>query len=177
MAVFPTKPDGGIIRVWRKRALLWILAVWGIAGGPFMFIPALIIGSQDGWREAFLLLAIDGGALALFYVVGVPIAFWYTRAAWREMSFEAQKDAIVVRRGVVFKQTIRIPLRRVQDIIVKEGPFLRKARLQSLKLDTAGGGAGRQGSGWSEGQMPGLRDGDTLAQDLLEKVKRLRGDV
>jgi membrane protein YdbS with pleckstrin-like domain len=177
MVAFPTQPDEGIIRVWRKRALLWILAAWAIAGGPFMFIPALVIGFEDGWRDAFLLLAIDGGALVLFYLIGVPVSLWYTRAAWREMSSEAQKDAIVVRRGVVFTQTVRIPLRRVQDIIVKEGPFLRKARLRSLQHDTAGGGAGRQGSGWSEGQMPGLRHGDTLAQDLLEKVKRLRGDV
>jgi membrane protein YdbS with pleckstrin-like domain len=63
----------------------------------------------------------------------------------------------------------------VQDIIVQSGPLLRAWNLSSVKLQTAGGGA--HTPHWGEGQLPGVHNGDAVAAELLERIKRLRGDV
>lgn len=173
---FPTRPESGIRWVWSIRGALFPLLY--LLPLSFPFLMGLLFANSRG--NPF------EGAPA--WIVFIPLGIYllialssvvYANAAASRYRFEVQEEEVVVRKGVFFTTTTRIPLRRVQDIHVRQGPLLRAFGLASIKLDTAGGFNVTRGPGGftSEGQMPGIRDAEEVAEQLMARVKRLKGDV
>ena len=151
--------------------LLYLLPV------SFPFIMMLGVFANDSSAPQFPLWVI-WIPIGLFVVIAL-LSIVFANAAASRYSFEVMAEEVVVRKGVFFTTTTRIPLRRVQDIHVRQGPLLRAFGLASVKLDTAGGFNVTRGPyGFtSEGQLPGLRDAEVVAERLMERVKSLKGDV
>jgi putative membrane protein len=70
-----------------------------------------------------------------------------------------------VKRGIFFKVEKTIPLDKIQDLTVKEGPLLRKLGLRSLKIETAGQGT----PGASEADLIGIVDPLAFRDEVLRQ--------
>ena len=77
---------------------------------------------------------------------------WYVRRSFEALKCELHERTLVVKRGIFFKVEKTIPLDKIQDLTVKEGPLLRKLGLRSLKIETAGQGT----PGSSEADLIGV---------------------
>ncbi|MEA3190197.1 MAG: putative rane protein [Thermoplasmata archaeon] len=175
---FPTQPDPAMKTVWAIRAagfgLFYAIPV------TFMLGPLSLFLRGDEKPTTLLdvvgpLIGVYVAAWLVFTVIGVV----YAQLAWGRYRIEVRDEEVVVHKGVLFRTTSRVPLRKVQDIHVRQGPLLRAFGLASLKLDTAGGyGPANSGRGMAaEGQMPGIRDAHAAAEALMVRVKQIRSDL
>lgn len=168
-------PAGAHPRV--RKAWFWTGVLYGMLLF-FFFGPAFMLGFG-------IALLVAGPAVWGLLLIGLAVAAclgylgwlgWYVGALQRSFAFELGDDMLTIQRGVVFRRTSRIPLRRVQDVVVRDGPFLRGAGVGTVHVQTAGMHAGAY-AGAAEGLMPGLEHPQAVAQEILEHVKSLRGDV
>jgi membrane protein YdbS with pleckstrin-like domain len=178
---FPTRPDPRIRFVWSLRGLPMAF----IASLPLTFFtfPFLMVGQfLDGsvGPDPFSLFRAGFSIWVTVFLVLLALQVVYAFLAAKMYSFQVGEEEVTVRKGVVFRTTSRIPLRRVQDIHVRQGPLLRAFGLGSIKLETAGfSGPNRYGQVGlhSEGQLPGVANAEEIAEAIMERVKGLRGDV
>ncbi|MFC1790986.1 PH domain-containing protein [Gemmatimonadota bacterium] len=94
---------------------------------------------------------------------------WYVRRSFEALKCELYERTLVVKRGIFFKVEKTIPLDKIQDLTVKEGPLLRKLGLRSLKIETAGQGT----PGASEADLIGIVD----PIDFRDRVLRQRDSM
>ncbi len=149
----------------------WLLVIpWmGTGAFPAMFIIGLVTGD-------LVLISIGLATTILSLAAWVGWLAWYVGALQRSFKYSLTKDTLTIERGVFWRKTSRIPLRRVQDVVNKQGPFLRAASVGSVHVQTAGLSAQSGGFG-VEGLMVGLEDPVAVAEEILGKVKKLKGDV
>jgi len=107
-------------------------------------------------------------------IVILPIWFlgwgrWYVRRSFEALKCEMHERTLVVKRGIFFRVEKTIPLDKIQDLTVKEGPLLRWLGLRSLKIETAGQGT----PGSSEADLIGIVD----PLDFRDQVLRQRDSV
>ena len=94
---------------------------------------------------------------------------WYVRRSFESLKCELNERTLVVKRGIFFKVEKTIPLDKIQDLTVKEGPLLRWLGLRSLKVETAGQGT----PGASEADLIGIVD----PLDFRDEVLRQRDSL
>jgi uncharacterized membrane protein YdbT with pleckstrin-like domain len=110
-------------------------------------------------------------------VVGIailPIWFlgwgqWYVRRSFEALKCELHERTLVVKRGIFFKVEKTIPLDKIQDLTVKEGPLLRMLGLRSLKIETAGQGT----PGASEADLIGIVNPLAFRDEVLRQKDSL----
>ncbi len=131
-----------------------------------------------------------GAVFGFFYALDTPdfavagVVFWgmvatlvmfvpstlYTIVYFRTLECYLTSRALVYRRGVFVKTEKTIPLTRIQDLGMTQGPLMRAFGLYSLKIETAGqstpGGAG-------EAALIGVVD----APAFRDLVRRLRSSL
>ena len=94
---------------------------------------------------------------------------WYVRRSFEALKCEMHERTLVVKRGIFFRVEKTIPLDKIQDLTVKEGPLLRWLGLRSLKIETAGQGT----PGSSEADLIGIVD----PLDFRDQVLRQRDSM
>lgn len=107
-------------------------------------------------------------------IVILPIWFlgwgqWYVRRSFGALKCELHERTLVVKRGIFFKVEKTIPLDKIQDLTVKEGPLLRMLGLRSLKIETAGQGT----PGASEADLIGIVDPLAFRDEVLRQKDSL----
>lgn len=126
----------------------------------------------DPKLKLYLLLYFAGIFLiALGGIVLIPFWFlgwgqWLVGKQYRHLQCLLTERSLVVRRGVLFKTEKTIPLDKIQDLTLKEGPLLRASGLCSLKVETAGQST-PQGS--SEANLIGIIDARRFRNRVLEQ--------
>ena len=113
-------------------------------------------------------------------VAGIPLLpFWFLGwgNCYCRKSFEAFQCALTersqqVKRGILFWVEKTIPLDKIQDLTLKEGPVLRWFGLCSLQIETAGQG-GQAVS--SEGNLLGVVDVRKFRNAVLDQRDRISG--
>jgi putative membrane protein len=66
-------------------------------------------------------------------------AAWLRPFSWRRTGYTIAGDVALLRRGVVYRELILVPLARMQSVGVAQGPILRTLRLASARLHTVSG--------------------------------------
>ncbi len=66
-------------------------------------------------------------------------AAWLRPFSWRRTGYTIAGDVALLRRGVVYRELILVPLARMQSVGVAQGPILRTLRLVSARLHTVSG--------------------------------------
>jgi putative membrane protein len=94
---------------------------------------------------------------------------WYVRRGFEALKCELHERTLVVKRGIFFRVEKTIPLDKIQDLTVREGPLLRMLGLRSLKIETAGQGT----PGASEANLVGIVD----PLDFRDEVLRQRDSI
>jgi putative membrane protein len=66
-------------------------------------------------------------------------AAWLRPFSWRRTGYTVNEGVALIRRGVVARELILVPLARLQSVGVRQGPVQRMLRLASLRLHTVSG--------------------------------------
>jgi putative membrane protein len=119
----------------------------------------------------FLLQACLILVVMIFTIPLIPIWAIFGRAAhkkqYESLGCDLTERSLNIRRGFMFKVQMNIPLDKITDLAVNEGPLLRYFGLCSLRIETAGGG---QGSTMGQAVLPGV----VAALEFRDKVLEQR---
>jgi putative membrane protein len=125
------------------RGLALLAAAWWLAAELELLERLQLERRISAWAESGAPLA--SGTLALLWA-GLGIAVLYglsfAGSALAHMGFtlEAEGDVFRVRKGLLTREVLSIPLRRIQVVLVREPPLLRLLGRARVTVVTAGGG-------------------------------------
>lgn len=101
----------------------------------------------DPRLKTYWMLQVQVALLVTFF--GIPLMpLWYLfgrevhRRQYEALECELTSRTLNVRKGFLFRVQKNVPLDKVTDLALNEGPILRYLGLCSLTIETAGGGAG-----------------------------------
>ena len=110
-----------------------------IVAGGFTFLSLAAIGLVLGLRTGF---RPYWPVVVLFWFVAVA-AVWALGLGWpaleyRYTSYRLTEREITIRRGVLWREVVTVPLSRVQHTDLSQGPLSRAFGLAVLTIHTAG---------------------------------------
>ena len=89
---------------------------------------------------------------------------WVHRRQFESLEAELTGRSLNMRRGFLFRTQKNVPLDKITDLAVNEGPILRYLGLCALGVETAGGGAGTT---MGQAQLPGVVDATKFRDAVL----------
>lgn len=138
--------------------MLWHL-LWALAAGPVVVLAAVLgsIAVVDGRA----VLGGVGAAVVLLAVAAVAIG---PRLRYRSWRWQLTDEGLEMGHGVLLRTESAIPVFRVQQIDVRQGPLERLFGIVTLQVSTASSG--------SDGVLPGLdaARADEVRRDLLGRL-------
>lgn len=145
----------------RARYLFYLQAL----GELLFWAVAQLVGA------AFAFSVVPGAWLAsgvaAFSLLLVVRAVWVPSLSFDRWAFAVRAGDLVLSRGVIFRQVTAIPMRRIQHVDVRQGPFERMLGLSSVVIYT-GSGMG------ADGVIPGLLTEE--AGKLRDRLVAVSGD-
>ncbi len=122
-------------------------------------------------------LYLNSLLILLISIIGIPLIPIWLVLGWvwsgryfRSLRCEVDDRHVRVRRGVLFRKSKTIPLDRIQDFTLLDGPIQRALGLCSLRIETAGQSS-PQGS--ADATLTGLMDAEEFQEVVLERRDRL----
>lgn len=123
------------------------------------------------WLINLLLLSTVTVVGIPFLIISIPLFFLISSKILAAMSATVTERKLVVKRGVFQKEEKSIPLEKITDVAMVQGPLMRMFNLYRLSFETAGQSA--QGALVS---LIGINDADTFRETILaQKDKLLTG--
>ncbi len=128
-------------------------------------------GNFASWNRVvisgYLFISVVGILLIPFWWA---LSFWYGAEYLRRLSARLTTNALEVKKGVFFRKESTIPLNRITDLRLHDGPVMRHYGLRGLKVETAGS-AGQEAS--SEGDLIGVIEAEEFRNAVLEQRQRV----
>ncbi len=109
----------------------------------------------------------------LFIPIWLPLSRWYFREYMNRVSARLTSKAVEISKGVFFRTEATIPLDRITDVRLHDGPLMRHCNLRGLRIETAGQ-SGAEAS--SEGNLVGIIGAEEMRNAIL-KQRQLVIDV
>ena len=100
-----------------------------------LVLPDLLDGDRRALVEAGLEPAREGDG----YTTSprrAAVTHWFS---WRRNGFALQPDAVLLRRGRVWRELVVVPTPRMQSVALYQGPLGRMLRLVSVQVHTVAG--------------------------------------
>jgi membrane protein YdbS with pleckstrin-like domain len=136
--------------VWTLETCVTLVIAWAFLCLSLLVFPSVLLG-----LFIVLLLAL------------VLVAAWsYATANFNNYTFHFDRDALTVRHGILNKNNVKLPYKRIQNINVYTSFFGRMLGLHSIVVET---GAGL-------GYIHGIEDPDPVVNFLLEQAEDARFD-
>ena len=120
------------------------------------------------WLISLLLVSTISIVGIPFLIISIPIFFLISSKVLSAMSAIVTERKIVVKRGVFNKEEKSIPLEKITDVAMVQGPLMRVFNLHRLSFETAGQSA--QGALVS---LIGINDADTFRETILAQKDKL----
>ena len=116
---------------------------------------------------------LNGVWLLLVTVIGIPLLpLWVfglgqfvSRRRYENLRAHLGTRTLYLRSGYLFKTEKHIPLDRIQDLTLREGPILRALGLVSLTVETAG----QSQQGTPDASLAGLLEAPAFRDAVLEQ--------
>lgn len=118
---------------------------------------------------ALILIATVAGIVLL--PVWLFVGSWWASRYHASLSCRLTERSVVIGKGVFFRQELTIPLDKIQDVSIHEGPLLSALGLLSLRLETAGQRSAATGK--SEADLTGVMDARQMRDQILAQRDRL----
>lgn len=99
--------------------------------------------------------------LPLWAIVGT----WWANRYFNSLKLHLSDRNVVIKKGIWFRQELTIPIDKIQDISVREGPLLSAFGLLGLRIETAG--QSNSTTGKSEADLIGLIDARAVRDRIL----------
>ena len=116
-----------------------------------------------------LLSFTAASAASLFMIpllpISVPIAWYYYRRYYASLEVVLTTRELQVSRGVLNRQEKSIPLEKITDLAVYQGPIMRYMGLKGIHVETAG----QSGSGSALVKIVGLVNTDAFREAALDQ--------
>ena len=110
-------------------------------------------------------------AVTVVGILALPVwAFvgsWWAKRYYEHLRLELTERSVVVGKGVFFKRELTIPLDKIQDISISEGPLLAKFGLLGLRIETAG--QRNAATGKSEADLIGVENARQVRDLILAR--------
>ena len=137
---------------------MWHLSASLVAG------PLTIVAVVAGLIGAFEGLAVIVAVAAVVAIVAIAAAILGPRLRYERFRWELTGDGLQISHGVLLRVQSAIPVFRVQQIDVRQGPVERWFGLVTLHIATASSG--------SDGTLPGIaaERADDLRRELMARV-------
>lgn len=90
---------------------------------------------------------------------------WWANRYFQSLKLQLTERNVVIKKGVWFRQELTIPIDKIQDISVREGPLLSAFGLLGLRIETAG--QSNATTGKSEADLIGLIDARSVRDRIL----------
>lgn len=124
------------------------------------------------WLMSLLLVSTITVVGIPVLIISIPLFFLISSKILAAMSAVVTERKLVVKRGVFNKEEKSIPLEKITDVAMVQGPLMRVFNLYRLSFETAGQSA--QGALVS---LIGINDADTFRETILaQKDKLLTGN-
>lgn len=147
--------DPRVSHLWRLQALVRFFLLWlPVTGGGALFLSARF-GS---------LTFVPAGVLLGSYLL---LSLLWPSLSWARYRYGVREHDLVVERGVLFRQTVSVPLARIQHVDTHQGPIERALGLSSVFVYTAAGLT-------VDATVPGLEE--ATAGELRDQLSRRGGD-
>ncbi len=91
------------------------------------------------WVSLLLVITVAGIPLIPFWWL---FSLWYGPEYYRRASARLTTNALEIRKGVFARSEATIPLNRITDLRLHDGPLMRRYGLRGLKVETAGQSGG-----------------------------------
>lgn len=118
-----------------KKLSKKILKIWLISTSlVFILLLGLCVVTQciDGIIVPLLIVEIIMMLLMAFLCFALPV-MKYNRYA-----YAYNEKRIIIKKGVIFKYEIIIPVCQIQDLHLLQGPLMQIMKLQAIEISTAG---------------------------------------
>ncbi|MEM8835600.1 MAG: PH domain-containing protein [Planctomycetota bacterium] len=106
-------------------------------------------------------------------IVGIPLMLIVLPIVWiaktieyKHISCELHTRSLKVKRGWINKSESSVPLDKITDLAVKQGPIMRWCGVEALSVETAGQTSGGMGA---LVQLVGVRDARTFRDTVLAR--------
>jgi len=96
----------------------------------------------------------------------LPIAWWHYRKFYATLEVVLTSRELQVSRGVLIRQEKSIPLEKVTDLALVQGPIMRRMGIKGLQVETAGQTSGAAGA---LVRLIGILDADGFRDDALDQ--------
>lgn len=101
-----------------------------------LILPAL---EEDGIREVVVAGLAKKGRPGDGFTTSPRRAAVLRWFSWRRNGFAVHPDAIVLRRGAIWRELVVVPTARMQSVAAHQGPLLRALRLGAVQVHTVAG--------------------------------------
>ncbi|MBO4798477.1 MAG: PH domain-containing protein [Candidatus Methanomethylophilaceae archaeon] len=149
-------PDGFRMLNPVSRKAMYIGNVISLAAYLAIAAAAVFFSRGSAWSlPVTIAMALSSAVLAAYLAIS-PSVFY------RHYRYRIDDDCIEIRRGVIVRSHIIVPVERIHQVSVRKGPVLRRYGLASVTLTTAGG----------EASLEYLEEetAESVAQRLNEKI-------
>lgn len=127
------------------------------------FSPKLRIYMLVYWGMFFVASLVGIAVLPLWLIFG-PL---WVRRYHASLRCDLTERSVVIGRGVFFRREMTIPLDKIQDISIREGPLLSAFGILQLRIETAG--QSQSSTGKSDADLIGLTNARAVRDRILEQ--------
>ena len=126
---------------------------------------------DEKWKTYWFLQVTLACLATVVGIVVVPFwllgwGAWYCRRYYDNLHCILYERSLTVGRGIFFRVEKTIPLDKIQDLTLREGPLLKAFGLLSLRIETAGQSSPQ---GESEAKLVGIKDARAFRDRVLEQ--------
>lgn len=131
------KPDRKAIKAWRIGEAIAFLIITAV------FAPSMYFLRISSWDSPWKLIIIIGLVLLeLYAIIGLLI---FPQIEYKQWGYLVEEDRVVIRHGIFFVKTTIVPIIRIQNITVSQGPINRSLGLYKVEMSLASGTFGIEG--------------------------------
>jgi putative membrane protein len=112
---------------------------------------------------------LSGSIVLFFSIVGIPLLpFWWIFGQWatsrylERMTCTLTERSLKVSRGILVRKEMTVPLDKITDVGLVEGPIMRWLDLQAVRIETAG-----QSTAGAAVQLVGIENGRAFRDEVL----------
>ena len=113
-----------------KKYWLFINAFWSVIMALTTLLVILLV---EGIAKKIVAISVG---IPVVLIIGLLIVFPFLKYRFYSYGYDTEK--IVIKRGVIFRHTITIPVCQLQDLHLFEGPIMTAFKLNTIEFSTAG---------------------------------------
>lgn len=151
------KPEAKYTSYLALASVAAVILIWACCVGWVYFVALE--------EPVFVLI----GQISLGVLAGIVIfVLIWSRLYYVSVVYHLNDTEMTWKRGVWFRKTGIVPYNRITNVDIVQGPVMRMFGISNLKIETAGGNAGKSSA---EIQLEGIADPEPLRAMIMDFVR------